>query len=147
MLQNPDEYFMRIALQEAKTAFEKDEVPIGAVIVSQNKIIAKGHNNVEQLIDATAHAEMVCITAASNYLGSKFLEQCTLYVTLEPCLMCATALKWSRIGNIIYGAKDEKAGYSLYGNTILHPKTTIKSGILADECAQLLTDFFKRKRS
>lgn len=147
MLQNPDEYFMRIALQEAKTAFEKDEVPIGAVIVSQSKIIAKGHNNVEQLIDATAHAEMICITAASNYLGSKFLEQCTLYVTLEPCLMCATALKWSRIGNIIFGAKDEKAGYSLYGNAILHPKTTIKSGVLADECAQLLTDFFKRKRS
>lgn len=146
MLQNPDEYFMRIALQEAKTAFEKDEVPIGAVIVSQNKIIAKGHNNVEQLIDATAHAEMICITAASNYLGSKFLEQCTLYVTLEPCLMCATALKWSRIGNIIYGAKDEKAGYSLYSNTILHPKTTIKSGILADKCAQLLTDFFRKKR-
>lgn len=146
MLQNPDEYFMRIALQEAKTAFEKDEVPIGAVIVSQNKIIAKGHNNVEQLIDATAHAEMICITAASNYLGSKFLEQCTLYVTLEPCLMCATALKWSRIGNIIYGAKDEKAGYSLYSNTILHPKTTIKSGILAEKCAQLLTDFFRKKR-
>ncbi len=146
MLQNPDEYYMRLALGEAKAALQNDEVPIGAIVVCNGKIIGKGYNQVEQLIDATAHAEMLAITAASNYLGSKFLENCTLYVTLEPCLMCATAIKWSRVENLVFGAHDEKAGFSKYGDNILHPKTTVKSGVLADECALLLKQFFSEKR-
>jgi tRNA(adenine34) deaminase len=146
MLQNPDEYYMRLALGEAKAALQNDEVPIGAIVVCNGKIIGKGYNQVEQLIDATAHAEMLAITAASNYLGSKFLENCTLYVTLEPCLMCATAIKWSRVENLVFGALDEKAGFSKYGDNILHPKTTVKSGVLADECALLLKQFFSEKR-
>lgn len=140
-----DEYFMQKALEEAKIAFEKEEVPIGAIIVSQNRIIAKAHNLTETLCDVTAHAEMQAITAASSYLGGKYLIDCRLFVTLEPCVMCAGALFWSQISEIIIGAKDEKRGF-LSSNIKLHPKTKIKQGILADECSKLVTDFFKSKR-
>lgn len=141
-----DEYFMKLALKEAVYAFEEDEVPVGAIIVANNKIIGKGHNQTERLKDVTAHAEMIAITAAANYLGSKYLEGCTLYVTLEPCLMCASALKWAQISRIVYGASDSKAGYSLINGLVLHPKTEVFNGILADECGQLLKDFFRAKR-
>ncbi len=140
-----DEYFMQKALEEAKTAFDKDEVPIGAVIVSQNRIIAKAHNLTETLCDVTAHAEMQAITAAANYLGGKYLIDCKLYVTLEPCVMCAGALFWSQISGIIIGAKDEHRGF-FSSNVKLHPKTKITQGILAEECSALLKDFFKSKR-
>lgn len=141
-----DEYFMKEAVNEAKKALKKDEVPIGAVIVSNNKIIARGHNMVETLKDSTAHAEILAFTSASEYMGGKFLEDCTLYVTLEPCVMCAGASYWNRITNIVYGCKDEKRGYSTFAKNILHPKTTIKGGVLKDECSELLKDFFKKKR-
>jgi tRNA(adenine34) deaminase len=140
-----DEYFMRKALDEAKTAFEKDEVPVGAVIVSQNKIIAKSHNLTETLTDVTAHAEMQAITSAANYLGGKYLVNCTLYVTLEPCIMCAGALYWSQISKIVIGAKDEKRGF-LNSNLKLHPKTELVWGILEEECSGLVKEFFKNKR-
>lgn len=142
-----DEYFMRVALKEALAAFDEDEVPVGAVVACNGKIIGKGHNQTERLNDVTAHAEMIAITAAANYLGSKYLEGCTLYVTLEPCLMCASALKWAQISRIVYGASDVKAGYSLIQGKVLHPKTEVLHGILADECSQLMKDFFKAKRS
>ena len=142
-----DEYFMREALREAEKAATEDEVPVGAVIVIRNKIIARGHNNTQLLKDVTAHAEMMAITAASNHLGSKYLNKCTLYVTLEPCLMCAGALFWSQIGNVVYGASDEKRGYSLVAkHNALHPKTKVKSGVLRDQCSEILTSFFKAKR-
>lgn len=140
-----DEYFMRKALDEAYAAFEKEEVPIGAVIVSKNKIIARGHNLTETLTDVTAHAEMQAITSAASYLGGKYLPECTLYVTLEPCVMCAGALYWSQIGKVIVGAGDEKRGFR-HSNVQLHPKTAIKFGVLENECAQLVRDFFKSKR-
>ncbi len=140
-----DEYYMKIALQQAKEAFFKDEVPIGAVIVSNNKILAKAHNLTEALTDVTAHAEMQAITAASNYLGAKYLINCTLYVTLEPCVMCAGALYWSQISRIVVGAKDEKRGFISHG-VPLHPKTEYISGILETECSQLILDFFRAKR-
>jgi len=140
------EYFMKIALKEAVYAFEEDEVPVGALVICNNKIIGKGYNQTEKLKDVTAHAEMIAITAASNYLGSKFLENCTLYVTLEPCLMCASALKWARIATLVYGASDVKAGYSLTQGKVLHPKTEVVSGIMQNECGSLLTEFFKAKR-
>lgn len=142
-----DDYFMKEALKEAVKGYELDEVPVGAVIVARNKIIARAHNNTELLKDFTAHAEMMAITAASNYLGSKYLNKCTLYVTLEPCLMCAGALFWSRIGRIVYGASDEKRGYSLVAkHNALHPKTEVKQGVMAAECGQIMTDYFQRKR-
>lgn len=141
-----DESFMRQALNEAKYAYEKDEVPIGAVVVCQNRIIARAHNLTETLNDVTAHAEMQAITAAANVLGGKYLIDCTLYVTVEPCPMCAGALGWSQITRIVYGAPDPKKGYSLISPTSLHPKTTIVSGILEKECTQLMQDFFKSKR-
>ncbi len=141
-----DTYFMRMALQEAKNAYDEDEVPVGAVVACNGKIIGKGYNQTERLKDVTAHAEMIAITAAANYLGSKYLEGCTLYVTLEPCLMCASALKWAQISRIVYGASDSKAGYSLINGLVLHPKTEVFNGILADECGQLLKDFFRAKR-
>src|ERR1700727_1473832 len=125
-----DEYFMRMALKEAGYAYEEDEVPVGALVICNNKIIGKGYNQTEKLKDVTAHAEMIAITAAANYLGSKFLEDCTLYVTLEPCLMCAAALKWARIDRLVYGAADAKAGYSLMQGLVLHPKTEVKKGVL-----------------
>ena len=140
-----DDYFMRKALQEAEVAFDKGEVPVGAVIVVENRIIARAHNLTELLTDVTAHAEMQAITAASNFLGGKYLHKCTLYVTLEPCQMCAGALFWSQIATIIYGAKDEQRGCGAMG-TKLHPKTMIRGGILADEASQLLKRFFSEKR-
>lgn len=141
-----DEYFMRMALGEAQIAFEEDEVPIGAIIVSNEKIIAKAHNLSERLNDPTAHAEMQAFTAASNYLGAKFLEDCTLYVTIEPCVMCAGASYWSRIRKIVFGARDKKKGYSMIQGDLLHPKTEIVSGVLENECSELMTSYFKRKR-
>lgn len=141
-----DEYYMRQALNEAQMAFDKNEVPIGAVIVCQNRIIARSHNLTEALNDVTAHAEMQAITAAANVLGGKYLVDCALYVTLEPCPMCAGGLLWSQISKIVYGAKDDKKGYSKYSPTILHSKTTIISGILEEECSALLKAFFKQRR-
>lgn len=139
------EYFMKQALVEAQKAFDANEVPVGAVIVANNKIIGKGHNHTERLNDVTAHAEMQAITAAANYIGAKYLIDCTLYVTLEPCVMCGGALFWSQIGKVVYGASDEKRGYSKAGNT-LHPKTEVIKGVLADECADLVKTFFKKLR-
>lgn len=139
------EYFMKQALQEAYEALEKDEVPIGCVIVSQNKIIAKGHNLTEQLNDVTAHAEMQAITAAADFLGGKYLKDCSIYVTMEPCIMCAGALFWSQISQVVIGARDEKRGF-INQNIKLHPKTQIISGIMENECSALVKDFFKNKR-
>jgi tRNA(adenine34) deaminase len=140
-----DEYFMKKALQEAEIAFEKGEIPVGAIVVIENKIIAKSHNLTELLHDVTAHAEMQSITAAANFLGGKYLKNCTLYVTLEPCQMCAGALYWSQISKIVYGASDDQRGFNKLG-TQLHPKTEVVKGILAEECAQLRKDFFATKR-
>ena len=137
---------MRQALQEARKAFETDEVPIGAVVVSQNRIIARSHNLVELLHDVTAHAEMQAITAAANVLGGKYLIDCALYVTLEPCAMCAGALGWSQISKIIYGASDPRRGFTLLAPDSLHPKTEVISGVLAEECAALIKLFFEKKR-
>lgn len=140
-----DEYFMRKAFDEALFAFEKDEVPIGAVIVSNNKIIAKGHNLTETLTDVTAHAEMQAITSAANYLGGKYLQNCTLYVTLEPCVMCAGALYWTQISKVVIGARDEKRGFFNQGIG-LHPKTGIVWGVLENECSEIVKEFFRAKR-
>lgn len=141
-----DEYFMRAALTEAKKAFEADEIPIGAVIVCSKQIIARAHNMTEKLNDVTAHAEMLAFTSASNFLNSKYLHECTLYVTIEPCLMCAGASYWTQIPRIVCGARDEKKGFSNHGNFILHPKCEITYGILESECAALMRDYFKSKR-
>ncbi|MFV0311228.1 MAG: nucleoside deaminase [Dysgonomonas sp.] len=141
-----DEHYMRQALNEAQIAFEKNEVPIGAVVVCQGRIIARAHNLTETLNDVTAHAEMQAITAAANFLGGKYLTNCTLYVTLEPCPMCAGGLLWSQIPKIVFGAKDEKKGYSLFSPNILYNKTSVISGILEEECASLLKEFFRQKR-
>jgi len=140
-----DEYFMKKALQEAEIAFEKDEIPVGAVIVVNDTIIARTHNLTELLHDVTAHAEMQAITSAANFLGGKYLKGCTLYVTLEPCQMCAGALYWSQISKIVFGATDSKRGYKTLG-TQIHPKTEVVSGILEKECAELMTSFFHKKR-
>ena len=140
-----DEYFMKKALQEAEIAFEKGEIPVGALIVIDNKVIARSHNLTELLHDVTAHAEMQSITAAANYLGGKYLIGCTLYVTLEPCQMCAGALYWSQISKIVYGATDENRGFVKMG-TKLHPKTSVVSGILADEASELMKRFFVERR-
>ena len=141
-----DEYYMREALKEAEKAFELGEVPVGAVIVSGERIIARAHNLTEKLNDVTAHAEMQAFTSAAEYLGGKFLEDCTLYVTLEPCVMCAGAAFWTRISRLVYGADDEKRGYSLTGSHILHPNTIVNRGILAEECSSILKAFFEKKR-
>ena len=141
-----DTYFMKKALQEAEVAFDKGEIPVGAVIVIDNRIIARAHNLTETLNDVTAHAEMQAITAAANFLGGKYLQNCTLYVTLEPCQMCAGALYWSQISNIVYGAKDDQRGYGVMG-TKLHPKTKIKGGVLAGESSELMKRFFIEKRN
>lgn len=143
---NPDIYFMRQALQEAQRAGERDEVPIGAVIVCQGRIIARGHNLTETLTDVTAHAEMQAITAAAQFLGGKYLTDCTLYVTMEPCVMCAGALGWSQISRIVYGACDEKRGFVKFAPQTLHPKTELVAGILEEECGKIVKEFFKRKR-
>ena len=141
-----DAYFMKRALQEAEAAYVKGEVPIGAVIVTKNQIIARGHNLTETLNDVTAHAEMQAITAAANFLGGKYLIDCTLYVTIEPCQMCAGALFWSQISNVVYGARDEQRG-CIAMETKLHPKTKMSGGVMAEEAAQLLTQFFIEKRN
>lgn len=141
-----DEYFMREAIKEAKFAYEKDEVPIGAIIVSGTKIIARAHNLTERLTDVTAHAEMQAFTCASNFIGGKYLNECTLYVTIEPCIMCAGAAYWTQISRLVYGASDDKRGFTKFGTGILHPKTTVSKGILEYECALLISNFFKRKR-
>lgn len=140
-----DDYFMKKALQEAQTAFDKGEIPVGAVIVIDNKIIARSHNLTEMLHDVTAHAEMQSITAAANFLGGKYLTNCTLYVTIEPCQMCAGALYWSQISKIVFGATDDHRGYQKM-KTQLHPKTEVISGILANECADLMKRFFAERR-
>jgi tRNA(adenine34) deaminase len=146
-MENPftDEYFMKRALQEAEMAFDKDEIPVGAVIVIDNKIIARGHNLTEMLVDVTAHAEMQAITAAANFLGGKYLVGCTLYVTLEPCQMCAGALYWSQISKIVFGASDEHRGFEKM-RTQLHPKTTVVRGVLAEEASELMKRFFAKRR-
>ncbi len=141
-----DEYFMKEALKEASLALEKNEVPIGAVIVCNNRIIARAHNLTETLTDATAHAEMQAFTSATSYLGGKYLMDCTLYVTIEPCIMCAGASYWTRIGKIVFGAYDDKKGYSLVKHNLLHPKTQVLSKVLENECANLVKSFFKSKR-
>ncbi|MEA5081423.1 MAG: nucleoside deaminase [Dysgonamonadaceae bacterium] len=141
-----DEYFMNQALIEAKKAYEEDEVPIGAIVVCKQRIIARAHNLTELLNDVTAHAEMQAITAAANVLGGKYLTDCTLYVTVEPCPMCAGALGWSQIDRIVYGTNDQKRGYSTISPNLLHPKTTVTFGILEEECASLMKSFFKKKR-
>lgn len=140
-----DEYFMKKALVEAQAAFDKGEIPVGAVIVIDNKVIARSHNLTEMLNDVTAHAEMQSITAAANFLGGKYLKNCTLYVTLEPCQMCAGALYWSQVSKIVFGARDEQRGFLHFG-TQLHPKTQVVQGVLAEECGRLMLDFFASKR-
>lgn len=141
------EKYMKEALKEAANAACEDEVPVGAVIVCRGKIIGKGHNMTERLHDATAHAEMIAITAATEAVGGKYLSDCTLYVTVEPCPMCAGALAWSQIGRIVYGAEDPKRGYSRFTPSLLHPKTEVIKGVLADECSAIVKDFFSSKRS
>ncbi len=141
------EKYMREALREAVNAASEDEVPIGAVVVCRGRMIGKGHNMTERLNDPTAHAEMIAITAATEAMGGKYLNDCTLYVTVEPCPMCAGALAWSQIGKVVYGASDSKRGFSKYSPSLMHPKTEVISGILADECGALVSDFFKAKRS
>ncbi len=140
-----DEYFMKIALQEAQEAIEKDEVPIGCVVVSNDRIIAKSHNLTETLNDVTAHAEMQAITSAANYLGGKYLINCALYVTLEPCVMCCGALNWSQISKVVIGARDEQRGF-INKNLSLHPKTEIVTGVLENECGEIVKEFFRNKR-
>jgi len=141
-----DEYFMREALKEAHRAFDRDEVPVGAVIVWNNRIIARAHNLTETLSDPTAHAEMQAFTSATNTIGGKYLEDCVLYVTLEPCVMCAGASYWAQLGKIVFGAEDEKRGYTLIRGNLLHPQTVVQGGILKEECSRLLKEFFERKR-
>jgi tRNA(adenine34) deaminase len=142
-----DEHFMKLALAEARRAFEEDEIPIGAVVVVNGKVIARGYNQTEKLTDVTAHAEMIALTSAFNFLGGKYLPDATLYVTVEPCLMCAGALYWSKIHRIVWGAPDEKNGHRrLTSQPPFHPKTTITQGVLADECAALMREFFMSKR-
>lgn len=141
-----DEYFMGIALQEAQKAFEAEEIPIGAIIVCNGRIVGRGYNLTEQLNDVTAHAEMQAFTAASQTLGGKYLKECTLYVTIEPCVMCAGAAYWTQIGRLVFGAKEEKRGFTTKSGNLLHPKTVMQSGVLAEECGALMTRFFKSRR-
>jgi tRNA(adenine34) deaminase len=143
---HPDILFMKEALKEAHKALEKDEVPIGAVVVCAGKVIARAYNLTETLNDATAHAEMQAITMATSTIGGKYLDKCTLYVTVEPCPMCAAALAWSQIKRVVYGAPDSKRGYSKFTPSLMHPRTEITSGILSEECSKIVTDFFKAKR-
>jgi len=137
---------MRMALAEAQIAAESGEIPVGAVIVSGDRVISRGHNLTETLTDVTAHAEMQVLTSAANYLGGKYLHDCTLYVTLEPCVMCAGAISWAQISRLVYGASDDKRGYTIFAPEVLHTKTTVTTGILKDECAEIMTTFFKDKR-
>ncbi len=143
-----DEHYMRLALKEAQRAFDENEVPVGAIIVMNERVIARGHNQVERLTDSTAHAEIIALTAAFNFLGSKYLPEAVLYVTIQPCLMCSGALYWSKIGRVVYGAEDEKNGYKKVAGeqSPFHPKTMVSGGLLQDECARLIKDFFKARR-
>jgi len=142
-----DEYYMRLALAEAQKAAARDEVPVGAVIVAGGTVIARAHNLTETLGDPTAHAEMQAITAAASWLGGKYLTDCIIYVTVEPCLMCAGALAWSQIATVVYGTPDEKKGFTTIKESVLHPKTTVRSGVLAKECSALMKSFFSKKRN
>jgi len=146
MVNDIDNFYMKQALAEAKEAYKQGEIPIGAVVVCRDKIIAKSHNLTELLHDVTAHAEMQAITSAAEHLGGKYLNDCTLYVTVEPCVMCAGALGWSQISRIVYGATDEKRGYSRFAPKALHPRTEVVSGVMADECAELMLRFFQERR-
>jgi tRNA(adenine34) deaminase len=141
-----DTYFMKRAFSEAQRAWEEGEVPVGAVVVAGNRIIGRAHNLTERLTDVTAHAEMQAITAASNLLGSKYLNECTLYVTVEPCVMCAGALGWAQLGRLVYGASDEKRGFTKFAPQALHPRTEVVGGVLGEDCADLMTAFFREKR-
>lgn len=147
IIQENDLHFMKLAYAEAIRAFEKDEVPVGAVIVSNGKVIGRGHNLTETLNDATAHAEMLSFTAATNHIGGKYLNDCTLFVTVEPCAMCAAAAFWVQLGRLVYATSDPKRGYTTISNKLLHPKTVVESGLMSEECQKLMTDFFKKKRS
>lgn len=141
-----DDYFMKQALTEAEKAYDECEIPVGAVVVCDNRIIARAHNQTERLNDVTAHAEIVALTAAADYLGSKYLNECTIYVTLEPCPMCAGALAWAQLGRLVYAASDDKRGFMKFGKEMLHPKTKLELGIMQDECADLIKRFFKERR-
>ena len=141
-----EEYFMKMAYREAEKAMEKDEIPVGAVVVLNQIVIGRGHNLTQTLQDVTAHAEMQAITAATNHIGAKYLNDCTLYVTLEPCVMCAGAIAWAQLGSLVYGAADPKKGFTLVKHNILHPKTLVKSGIMEQECSEILIEFFNKKR-
>lgn len=141
-----DEHFMKLALTEAKEALARDEVPIGAVVVLNGSVIGRGYNLTQTLNDVTAHAEMQALTAASSYLGAKYLNECTLYVTLEPCVMCAGAIAWAQLGTLVYAADDPKKGYTLLNKNVLHPKTVVRTGVMKDECSELLKTFFANKR-
>lgn len=141
-----EEKYMREALREAEMAAAEDEIPIGAVVVCRGRVIARGHNMTERLHDPTAHAEMIALTAATEALGGKYLADCTIFVTVEPCPMCAAALNWAQISRIVYGARDPKRGYSLFSPSLIHPKTEVTSGVLAEDCAKLLVDYFRTKR-
>lgn len=142
-----DDYFMKMALDQANKAAQQGEIPIGAILVAGNQILAKAHNQTELLHDVTAHAEILCITSASQHLQSKYLKQCTLYITLEPCPMCASALRWAQLGRLVYAAEDEKMGYMRYGNSMLHPATKIEFGLRREEAGLLLREFFQKKRT
>lgn len=141
-----DEKYMREAIREASLAAAEDEIPVGAVVVCRGQIIGRGHNMTQRLGDPTAHAEMIALTAATSFLGGKYLKDCTLYVTVEPCPMCAAALNWAQVDRIVYGTPDPKRGYSLYSPSLLHPKTQVVSGVLSPECSEMVSDFFKGKR-
>jgi len=141
-----DERYMTLALQEAHKAYEAGEVPVGCVIVAGNQIVGRGHNLTQTLQDVTAHAEIQAITAAAQTLGGKYLTDCTLYVTVEPCAMCAGAIGWAQVARLVYGCKDDKRGYTIYAPQVLHPKTSVKSGVLEEECSQIMSEFFSKKR-
>lgn len=141
-----EEYFMKMAYREAEKALEKDEIPVGAVVVMNQMVIGRGHNLTQTLQDVTAHAEMQAITAATNHIGAKYLNDCTLYVTLEPCVMCAGAIAWAQMGSLVYGASDPKKGFTLIEHNILHPKTLVKRGIMEQECSEIIKKFFNKKR-
>jgi tRNA(adenine34) deaminase len=143
---NDDSFFMKQALMEAQKAFEAGEVPVGAIVTCKGRIVGRGHNLTETLTDVTAHAEMQAITSAANTLGGKYLNECTLYVTVEPCTMCAGAIGWAQMGKLIYGASDEKRGYTRFAPNVLHPKTIVEKGLMAEECAQLMKSFFQQRR-
>lgn len=145
-MEESDVRFMKMALDEARAAAAQGEVPVGAVVVCQDRVIARAHNLTETLVDVTAHAEMQAITAAAAFLGGKYLDQCTLYVTLEPCVMCAGAIGWSQLGRLVYGASDDKRGYTIYAPSALHPKTRVTAGILAAEASEIVVEFFRRRR-